>query len=95
LGYPFSAASRFVARNAVGRVDQPFPLPADPLILRVVRKKCLRELHRGLPDDRADRGFVRRALPEKTGKILSIGSRLPAFPGPKNSMYRSNASITV
>jgi hypothetical protein len=41
--------------GALDGVGQSFPLPADPLTLRVVPEKRLGKLHRVLTDDRADR----------------------------------------
>src|SRR6476469_519047 len=68
-GGPFFV-SCVLSGGAINGGVQPFPLLVDPLTLRVVLQKRLRELHRVLPDDLADRGSIRRALLEEIGKVL-------------------------
>ena len=54
VGHP---ALRVVSCGALDGVGQPFPLPVDPLTLRVVLDERLGELHRVVPDDRRGSAF--------------------------------------
>ena len=95
IGRP-SFVSGVFAGGALDGAGQPFPLPGDPLTLRVVPNERLDELHGVVADDLADRGSVRRALLEQVGEVLEHRQpRCRPSRRPKYIRYRSSASTAV